>query len=109
MIANPPCFPVGSGRIGQQTSAAARTEQCLTLAELCAAAAWLLPAGGRFALVHRAERLCDLLCALRAAGLEPKRVQPVRHNAESPVSLLLLEARRGGAARPDAAAGAAGI
>ena len=73
-----------------------RTEQCLTLAELCAAAAWLLPPGGRFALVHRAERLCDLLCALRAAGLEPKRVQPVRHNAESPVSLLLLEARRGG-------------
>ena len=39
---------------------------------------------------ERAER------CLRAAGLEPKRVQPVRHNAESPVSLLLLEARRGG-------------
>ena len=64
--------------------------------ELCTAAAWLLPPGGRFALVHRAERLCDLLCVLRAAGLEPKRLQPVRHNAESPVSLLLLEARRGG-------------
>ena len=95
VIANPPYFPVGSGRIGAN-SAVARTEQCLTLAELCAAAAWLLPPGGRFALVHRAERLCDLLCALRAAGLEPKRVQPVRHNAESPVSLLLLEARRGG-------------
>lgn len=95
VIANPPYFPVGSGKAGRN-SAVARTEQCLTLAELCAAAAWLLPPGGRFALVHRAERLCDLLCALRAAGLEPKRVQPVRHNAESPVSLLLLEARRGG-------------
>ena len=95
VIANPPYFPVGSGKAGRN-SAVARTEQCLTLAELCTAAAWLLPPGGRFALVHRAERLCDLLCALRAAGLEPKRVQPVRHNAESPVSLLLLEARRGG-------------
>ena len=95
VIANPPYFPVGSGKAGRN-STVARTEQCLTLAELCAAAAWLLPPGGRFALVHRAERLCDLLCALRAAGLEPKRVQPVRHNAESPVSLLLLEARRGG-------------
>lgn len=73
VIANPPYFPVGSGKAGRN-SAVARTEQCLTLA----------------------ERLCDLLCALRAAGLEPKRVQPVRHNAESPVSLLLLEARRGG-------------
>ena len=86
---------MGSGKAGRN-SAVARTEQCLTLAELCAAAAWLLPPGGRFALVHRAERLCDLMCALRAAGLEPKRLQPVRHNAESPVSLLLLEARRGG-------------
>ncbi len=56
MIANPPYFPVGSGKAGRN-SAVARTEQCLTLAELCAAAAWL-PPGGRFALVHRAERAC---------------------------------------------------
>ena len=55
VIANPPYFPVGSGKAGRN-SAVARTEQCLTLAELCAAAAWLLPPGGRFALVHRAER-----------------------------------------------------
>ena len=95
VIANPPYFPVGSGKAGRN-SAVARTEQCLTLAELCAAAAWLLPPGGRFALVHRAERLCDLLCALRVCGLEPKRLQLATHALDRPPSLVLVEAVRQG-------------
>lgn len=94
VIANPPYFPVGSGRAG--AAAAARTEETLTLAQLCRAAAWLLPSGGRFALVHRPERLCDLLCTLRENALEPKRLQFVRHTAEASACLVLIEARRGG-------------
>ena len=95
VIANPPYFPVGSGKAGRN-SAVARTEQCLTLAELCAATAWLLPPGGRFALVHRAERLCDLLCALRACGLEPKRLKAVAHGPGHPPSCVLVEGVRQG-------------
>ena len=41
-------------------------------------------------------RLCDLFCTLRSSGLEPKRLQFVRHTASSPVSLVLIESRRGG-------------
>ena len=74
----------------------ARSEETLPLAALCKAAAWLLPCGGRFALVHRPERLCDLFCALRENGLEPKRIRFVRHQERSPVCLVLVEARRGG-------------
>lgn len=95
VVANPPYFPVGSGR-ESATAAAARSERTLTLSQLCAAAAWLLPSGGRFALVHRPERLCDIFCALREHGLEPKRLQFVRHTAAAPVCLVLIEARRGG-------------
>lgn len=95
VIANPPYFPVGSGRASRD-SAAARSEETLTLRELCAAAAWLLPSGGRLALVHRPERLCDVFCAMREHGLEPKRIQFVRHSADRPVCLTLIEARRGG-------------
>ena len=62
---------------------------------LGAAAAWLLRQGGRFFLVHRAERLCDLLCTLRASGLEPKRLRLVR-STSGKTRLVLLEARRGG-------------
>ncbi len=92
VISNPPYFPVGSGKAAN----AYRSELTLNLSQLCQAAAWLLPSGGRFALVHRPERLCDLICTMRECGIEPKRVQFVRHNAQSPVCLVLLEGRRGG-------------
>lgn len=95
VISNPPYFPIGSGKVSED-SAVARTEQCLNLDELCTAAAWLLPSGGRFALVHRPERLCDLIVSLRSHGMEPKRIRFVRHTAVSPVCLVLIEARRGG-------------
>ncbi len=95
VISNPPYFAASSGKTSA-AAAEARAETSLSLAELCCAAAWLLPTGGRFALVYRPERLCDLFCALRAHRLEPKRLRFVRHRADSPVSLLLLEARRGG-------------
>jgi tRNA1(Val) A37 N6-methylase TrmN6 len=92
VISNPPYFPVGSGKIAN----AYRSEVTLTLKELCQAAAWLLPSGGTFALVHRPERLCDIFWELRSHGIEPKRIQFVRHKAESPLSLVLVEGRRGG-------------
>lgn len=95
VISNPPYFAAGSGKLSA-TAAQARAEETLPLEELCQAAAWMLPTGGRFALVHRPERLCDLFCALRGSGLEPKRIRFVRHRVDSPISLVLLEARRGG-------------
>jgi len=68
----------------------------LTLAELCAAAGKLLKNGGRFALVYPSARLTDLLCALRQAGLEPKRLQLVRYSAAHAPRVVLLEAVRQG-------------
>lgn len=91
-VSNPPWFPDGSGRSG----GAERMEEQCTLEQLCAAAARYLKNGGRFALVHRPDRLTDLLCALRAAGLEPKRMQLVQHRADKPPSAVLLEAVRQG-------------
>ena len=54
------------------------------------------PGSGRLYLVHKPERLADLMVFLRAARLEPKRLRFVRHSAASAVSLVLLEARLGG-------------
>ena len=63
---------------------------------LCAAAARALRWGGRFFLVHKPERLVDLMTGLRAARLEPKRIRFVRHRAENAVNLVLIESRLGG-------------
>lgn len=95
-ISNPPYFPTGSGKPAQGPLASARSEETLSLSQLTAAAAWLLKTGGRFFLVHRPERLADLIWELRSAGLEPKRIRFVRHQPQAAVNLVLLEARKGG-------------
>lgn len=95
-VSNPPYFPAGSGGVAAGARGAARSETDCTLADLCAAAAWGLRPGGSFCLVHRPERLTDLLCALRSAGLEPKRARLVQHGPDFAPSLVLVEGRRGG-------------
>ena len=96
-VANPPYFPLGRGALPPDPArAAARSETDLSLEELCRAAAWLLRSGGSFFLVHRPERLSELLCTLTACALEPKRLRLVCPRPERAPSLILLEARRGG-------------
>ncbi len=97
VVSNPPYFPVGSGAQASRPSfAIARTECCCTLNELCSAAAWLLRYGGSFYLVHRPERLAELIYSLKTHRLEPKRLRFARHHSDAPVSLVLLESRLGG-------------
>ena len=96
VISNPPYFPVGSGLTASGPLSAARSEETCSLAQLCDAADWLLRWGGKFVMVHRPERLVDLIWELRSRKLEPKRIRFVRHKPTSPVSLVLLEARKGG-------------
>ena len=96
-VANPPYFAAGSGATSPDPArAGAREERDCSLAELCAAAAFLLPTGGRFCLVHRPERLSELFVCMSGAGLEPKRLRFVSARAESAPCLVLVEARRGG-------------
>ena len=92
VISNPPYFPVGTGTSGGH----ARSEECCTLDELCAAAARLVKNGGRFALCHRPERLTDVLCTLRSHNLEPKRLKLISHGPGHPPSVILVEGVRQG-------------
>ena len=97
VIANPPYYPPDSGRLSPDPARArARGETDCSLEQLCRAAAWLLPTGGRFFLVHKPERLSELLCTMTAQGLEPKRLRTVCQRPERAPSLILAEGRRGG-------------
>lgn len=91
VISNPPYFRAGSGGDG----GAARMEEA-TLTDWCAAAGRLTKNGGRFALVHRPERLAELFAALSHSGLEPKRLQLIQHDAHTAPSAVLVEAVRQG-------------
>ena len=92
VVSNPPYFVPGRGAAGGP----ARTEGACGLEDWCAAAGRLVKNGGRFALVHRPERLADLFAALRGAGLEPKRLRLVQHGPDKPPSAALVEAVRQG-------------
>ena len=96
-VCNPPYFPPSAGPLPKgEARRTARTEEACTLEDVCRAAGRLLRWGGAFCLVHKPERLTDLLCALRGEALEPKRLRLVSLRPERAPSLLLLEARRGG-------------
>ena len=89
VVCNPPYYPAGTGKLSPAPALqTARAETACTLKDVCRAAGWLLRWGGAFCLVHKPERLTDLLCALRAAALEPKRLRTVERRAG--------DARRGG-------------
>lgn len=97
VVSNPPYFPSGSGFAPQgEEDAIARTERLCTFDSLCTSAARLLRHGGSFCLVHRPERMAELMDVLRSHRLEPKRLRLVRHHNGAKVSLILIEARLGG-------------
>jgi len=97
VVSNPPYFPVGGGARAEGAEIAdARDELRCSLDDLCAAAAYLLRWGGRFALVHRPERLAEIWGAMQKHGIEPKRLRTVSKAADLAPSLVLIEGRRGG-------------
>ena len=97
VVCNPPYYSASSGAMASDSARrTARAEVDCTLEDVCHAAAYLLRWGGAICLVHKPERLVDLLCALRETALEPKRLRFVCKTAGSAPSLVLAEARRGG-------------
>lgn len=91
-VSNPPWYPAGSGGAGGP----GRMEMGCTLPELCRAAAEALRAKGRFALVHRPERLTEVLAAMHDADVEPKRLQFCRHAPNKQPYAVLVEGVKGG-------------
>ena len=97
VVSNPPYYPAGSGRLPQNENlVTARSEMACTIQDICLAARYLTRWGGRFALVHKPERLAELICALSQNGLEPKRIRFVQHRTGEAPNLVLIESRRGG-------------
>lgn len=96
VVCNPPYKLSGSGitnpDAGKRT---ARHETDCTLDDIMDAARWLLRFGGRFVMCQRPERLTDVLTAMRAYDMEPKRLRMVQGRADKAPKLFLAEAKRG--------------
>ncbi len=91
VVCNPPFYsekdkPVDSSRN------AVRHENGLGPEELCAAAAANLKQRGHFYVCYIPSRLTDMLCAMRSAGLEPKKLRFCRHGEGKEPFLVLIDA-----------------
>ncbi len=96
VLCNPPYMAVDGGAHDKnQSIAICRREVELSLTELIVAVSKALKYGGRVCIVHRADRLSDIIFNMRQNNVEPKRLQFVQSGDKEPY-LLLIEAVKGG-------------
>jgi tRNA1(Val) A37 N6-methylase TrmN6 len=96
IVCNPPYMRVNGGfDADDQSKAVCRAEKTLPLSELLDAIKKHLKFGGRVAMVHRADRLVDIVSGMRERNIEPKRLQLVS-GGNKPPYLVLIEGVKGG-------------
>ena len=94
VIANPPFFPVKQGIISENEALAkAKFEIDCTLEDVVKAAARLVRANGRFAMIYPANRLTELLATMTKSHFAPVRLRFIHPKPLVDANLLLLEAR----------------
>ena len=91
-VSNPPYFTAGPA--SDSVPMARREDRC-SMQQLFEAAAWAVKFGGDFFLVHRPERLGEIFAWASRFNMEPKRLCLLRHKPDSPVSLVLVQCRKG--------------
>ena len=97
VLCNPPYAKQNSGfSAGTVSSNLARCEEAITLKEIIYAAKRLLKFGGRFCLIHRADRLAEIMYELKKENLEPKKLQFILGADDKTPYLIMVEAVLGG-------------
>ena len=95
-VCNPPYMEVKKGFSDKNSQIdLCKREVTLSLEEFVLAMNKVLKFGGRGCVVHRADRLADLIVAMRKNNLEPKRLQTISAKGKEPY-LILLEVVKGG-------------
>lgn len=89
---NPPYMNGNWGFLSpSDKKALARHEITINIDDVAKISAYLLKCGGYFSMIHRTERLCDVVCAMRKYKLEPKRIRFVHSHAQDMPKLFLIE------------------
>lgn len=96
VVSNPPYFRRGSALPSSSDDRyTARHETTADFSDFAEAASRMLRKGGSFYLVHRPDRLADVITGLRAAGLEPKELQMVTPSQGKPANIVLIRSVKG--------------
>lgn len=94
---NPPYKEAFGGmKNAEDTVTAARHEIFCTLEDVISVSGQLLRSGGKLCLIHRPERLVEIICLMRKYGIEPKRLRFVHPYPSKTATMVLAEGARGG-------------
>lgn len=94
---NPPYRNAGCGVVNEvDTKAIARHEILCSLDDIIYTAAMLLKPLGKLFMIHRPDRLCDILCSMREHKIEPKVVKFVQPDINTKPTHVLIEGVYGG-------------
>ncbi len=94
---NPPFFKIGDNHLNPNDfKAIARHEILANLEDIIKEASLLLNSKGRLAMVHRPDRLLELLELFRKYHIEPKRLQFVYPKMDKECNHILIEGIKDG-------------
>ena len=97
VFSNPPYMKADSGRANENDAKnISRHEIFGGIYDFCACASRLLKHGGDFFVVYRPDRMIDLIASLRNHNLEPKKLVFIHAKRNTPPSILLIQAKKGG-------------
>lgn len=99
VTSNPPYIHDAHGlKNPGELKAISRHEILCTLEDVVREAAGLVKPGGRVYLVHRPQRLIEIIRVMKQYKLEPKRLKFVHPFIDREANMVLIEAVRGGGA-----------
>lgn len=99
VVCNPPYVKVGAGEAQEQEHLKiCRHEVAVTLDEICRAASLLLKSGGKFFVVHKAERCAELFELMQKHKIAPKEITVVcSREGDAPNLVIVCGAKDGNA------------
>ena len=98
VLCNPPYFKniENSSKNISYEKMIARHEVLINLDEVCSCAKKILKDNGNICIVHRSDRLMDILSSFRNNNIEPKRIKFVYETLDKPSNLVLVEGQKCG-------------
>jgi len=98
VISNPPYFKLNeSSNVNDDVhKIIARHEKCLNLEQLAYMAKYLLKNNGVFAMVHRTDRLIEIINVLSKNNLQVKKIRFIYPKENTESNMVLIEATKNG-------------
>lgn len=96
VVSNPPYSKLNSGDMNAQDNISiSRHEVMINLEQLIESAAKLVKFGGKFFLIHKAERLAEIIELMCRYNLTPKKLINILPKSNKAVDTVIVEGKKG--------------